>query len=179
MPDDDSPGTPGGAAGPWRSAQLLAGATLGAGLLTFLHVPAGAIVGAVLGSAAMNTARPGKPLGRRARIGGLVLLGSIAGVRLDQQSLAVLGTLLVPLVVGALLLLLLAALLGLALARWFGLDPVTALFACAPGGASEIALMAEDAGARTDVVLAVHLVRVLLVVLVVLPVLVLVLGSGS
>lgn len=179
IPDDDPTGAPGSSAGPWRSVQLLAGATAGAGALTLLQVPAGAIVGAVLGSAVLNNARPGKPLGRKVRVGGLVLLGSIAGVRLDAQSLGVLATLLLPLVVGALLLLGVSALLSLALVRWFGLDPVTAIFACAPGGAGEIATMAEDAGARTGVVLAVHLVRVLLVVLIVLPILVVVLGRWS
>jgi uncharacterized membrane protein AbrB (regulator of aidB expression) len=67
--------------------------------------------------------------------------------------------------------------LAIVLHRRYGVDPVTALLACAPGGVSEISVLADDHNARTGVVIAVHVVRVVTVVLVVLPLLVMVLGT--
>ena len=55
---------------------------------------------------------------------------------------------------------------------------MTALLACAPGGVSEMTMMAEDANARTEIVIAIHVVRVATVVLVALPFLLLLLGPS-
>lgn len=63
--------------------------------------------------------------------------------------------------------LLLAALGSMVYQRLAGLDPTTAWFAAAIGSASEIANMAQRHGARVDLVVSVHSLRVLLIVLVV------------
>jgi membrane AbrB-like protein len=156
---------------------LLAGAA-GALLLTWLRVPAGTLVGAVLGSAAVGglvKAEP-HPLQRWVRTAGLVLIGCVSGARLDAESLEMMG--LVALPVLAVVMVLLA--LNAALARWLvkrrQIDPTTAVLACAPGGLSELSVLAVKEGADVGTVTVIHLVRVLLVVLVVLPGLVFVLG---
>lgn len=161
-----------------RTLVLLASGSAGGALLTALQVPAGAIVGAVLGSAAVNGTVAGPPLAKPVRISGLIVLGCLAGARLDPDSLRRLAVLVVPLVVAAVLLLVLDGLLARLLHKRYGVDPVTALFACAPGGVSEVVVVAERAGAKLDVVVAIHLVRVLVVVLVALPALVLLLGPA-
>lgn len=51
-----------------------------------------------------------------------------------------------------------------ALARWGGADPATAWFAGAIGGASEMAVQGERAGASAELVAAAHGVRLMLVV---------------
>lgn len=156
---------------------LLAGAAGGL-LLTWLRVPAGTLVGAVLGSAAAGSLAKAEPhpLQRWVRTGGLVLIGCVSAARLDGESFAVMGRVALP-VLGAVLLLLV---LNAALARWLvrrrHLDPATAVLACAPGGISELAVLAVKEGADVGTVTVIHLVRVLLVVLVVLPGLVFVLG---
>ncbi len=53
---------------------------------------------------------------------------------------------------------------GWLLRRFGGLDPVTAFFSGAVGGASEMAIQAERQGARVEMVAAVHSLRVLIVV---------------
>lgn len=53
---------------------------------------------------------------------------------------------------------------GVVMRRISGISPVTAFFASVPGGASEMAVMAERAGARFDQVALCHSLRVLLVV---------------
>lgn len=185
-------------AAPLRRAALglLAGAAGGL-LLTWLRVPAGTLVGAVLGSAAAGSlargrrgrqeperasgperpSEPEHPLQRWARTGGLVLIGCVSAARMDRESFHMLGRVALP-VLGAVLLLLV---LDAALARWLikrrHIDPATAVLACAPGGLSELSVLAVKEGTDVGTVTVVHLLRVLLVVLVVLPLLVHVLGG--
>lgn len=162
---------------PRAAVGLVAGAAGGL-LLTWLRVPAGTLVGAVLGSAAAGhavNAQP-HPLQRRVRTAGLVLIGCVSAARLDGESLKTLGLVALPVLTGVVLLLALNA----ALARWLmkrhQLDPVTAVLACAPGGLSELSVLAVDKGADVGTVTVIHLLRVLLVVLVALPGLVLLLS---
>lgn len=184
---------------------LLAGGFGGAALLTLAHVPAGALIGAVLGSMSVNkltdlarrrsadppTEPPKEPptelatapaassrrLAPMVRIVGQALLGVMAGARLDAETLGLLAASIVPLVAAVIVLLGLT----MALARYLfirhGVDPVTAVMAAAPGGISELAVAAERQGAVMHVVLAFHLFRVLLVVLVVLPLVILALRT--
>ncbi|EHR53299.1 putative ammonia monooxygenase [Saccharomonospora marina XMU15] len=159
-----------------RLAQLLTGALAGAAVFSLLRIPAAVLVGSVVGSAVANRVRTAEfrhpAVGRGVRTVALVVLGSVAGARLDTTTLHRIGALALPLACGiALLLALEAGLAALLIAR-YRIDPVTALLSCAPGGVSEIALTGRDLGARMGVVLAVHMTRVLAVVLVVLPVLV-------
>ena len=145
--------------------------TAGALILTAVHMPAGGIIGAVLGSAAVSGVRgvPASP--KAARIAGLVLLGAAAGLRLDTTTLSQLGVVAMPLAIALVSLLAGHVLLAAALRRWFGLDAVTAILAAAPGGVSEIASIADEVGARAGVVTAIHVVRVIIVVVVMLPLL--------
>lgn len=187
-------------AAPLRRAALglLAGAAGGL-LLTWLRVPAGTLVGAVLGSAVAGSLTRGRngtrgqqgpdggrterpsgpehPLQRWARTGGLVLIGCVSAARMDRESFHMMGRVALP-VLGAVLLLLA---LNAVLARWLitrrHIDPATAVLACAPGGLSELSVLAVKEGADVGTVTVIHLLRVLLVVLVVLPLLVHALGG--
>lgn len=171
----DEPGRRPALAGAVAAVRLLAGGACGAALLTVLQVPAGSLVGAVVGSALANRLPPA-PAPRSPvtaiRVVGLVLLGCVAGARLDASTLRALAGLAVPLVVAVAALMLLNVALAAILIRWWAIDAPTAILTCAPGGVSEIALTAEQLGARLGVVLAVHAVRVIVVVLLVLPIVV-------
>lgn len=151
---------------------MFGGALCGAALFVAFRVPAGAMIGAVLGSAMVGTCVPGKQLPRPLLTVGLVLLGCTVGVQLDVdvfgQLLGILGWV----VVSVMVLLGVTLAVALLLTHRYRLDRTTALLACVPGGLSEISALAAESGARTGVVVAVHIVRVILVVLVILPVLV-------
>ena len=164
--------------GPRRELlMVLTGGVCGAAVLTLLGVPAGGIIGAVLGSAAVSV-RHERPRAQPAlRAIGLVLLGTAAGLRLDRHTLEVLAEVALPLLGAIAALLALNLVLAVVLHRRFGLDPVSALLAAAPGGVSEIAAMADEMNARLAMVVAIHVVRVVAVVLVALPILVHVLGT--
>jgi uncharacterized protein len=155
----------------------LGGGLAGATVLVLLQVPAGGIVGAVAGSAIASGVRGRRPPPRAVRVVGMVLLGCAAGVRLNVETLQTLLHLALPLLAAVAALLVLDVGLAVVLHRRYGVDPVTALLACAPGGVSEISVLADDNNARTGVVIAVHVVRVVTVVLIVLPLLVMVLGT--
>ena len=159
-----------------RSVVLLLFGAAGAGLLLFLHVPAGGILGAVLGAGLISIWRPGTPLTASYRIAGLLLLGILAGAGVTTAVLSTLAGVVLPLL--AAMLLLFGVTLGLALltARFTDIDRGTALFAFAPGGISEIVPMAAQYHVGFHQVLTVHLLRVLVVVLVGLPLLVHLLG---
>ena len=169
---EDPPGRrlPGG-------AHAVVGGFVGGSLLVLLNVPAGGIVGAVAGSAVASGFRGLPPPHYGVRVVGMVLLGCAAGVRLDLQTLETLVRLTVPLLVAVGLLLALDVALAAVLVRRYAVDPVTALLACAPGGVSEMAVLADEANARTGIVIAIHVVRVATVVLVALPLLILLLGQ--
>jgi membrane AbrB-like protein len=160
------------------AAVAISGGLVGATLLTLLHVPAGGIVGAVAGSAAASGVRGRPPPPYGVRVVGMMLLGCAAGVRLDMHTLETLLHLIVPLLVAVGLLLALDVALATLLVRRYSVDPVTALLACAPGGVSEMAILADEANARTGIVIAIHVVRVATVVLVALPLLLILLGPS-
>ena len=148
----------------------LAGGTAGGLLLLALSVPAGAIIGAVLGSAIMSAVR-GSTVSNRIRETGLLLLGAASALQVDAQTLSALHGLLVPLTVALAALIGVQLLLAYTLHRTLGWDPATAILASAPGGVGEITAIADTSGARSATVVSIHVVRVVFVVLVALPVL--------
>ena len=182
---------PSGTDGPRRRQVLLStlllleGGISGAILLTVLHVPAGALIGSVLGAMAVNKMsdslshrRSGlaarvhlRRLPGFVRVIGQVLLGVLAGARLNEETLMTLLRSLLPVIVAVVFILALSMLLARYLFTRHGVDPLTAVMSAAPGGISELAITAQRQGAVMHVVLAIHLFRVLIVVLLVLPIL--------
>ncbi|GAA2138059.1 hypothetical protein GCM10009844_05740 [Nocardioides koreensis] len=159
-----------------HTASLMAGAAVGAAALGLARVPAGVLIGSVLGSALVNRsplARQGPRAAPRAvRVCGLVLLGGAVATQVHAGTLGELLKIWVPLLAAVVLLLVADVLLAWLLVRRYRVDAVTAVLACAPGGFSAISGVADEMGARMGVVLAVHTVRILAVVLLVLPVLI-------
>lgn len=143
-------------------------AALGAYLGLRLGVPAGAFTGAMVGVGLLlavlgfPSVRAPAPLGQSLQI----MVGVLVGFRISRDSLASGARILPPA----------AALGGLFLASAVaaaamsvgltGVRPVTALFAAAPGGLTEMATIGASVGADGPAVAAVHLSRLLLVIFV-------------
>ena len=140
---------------------LLAG-TAGGYVAQLLKLPGGAALGAMLVAAAMNIALGGRAptLPKALDFGALVLVGVSIGASINREALSSVSQLIVP----ALIILVVFSLVGVALAavlqRYFGFDLMTALFATAPGGLSNMAMLAKDAGGNALFVALIHLVRV-------------------
>lgn len=143
-----------------------AAAILGAFVGHRLRVPAGSFTGAmvgvglllaVLGFPEVGTPRP---LNQMLQI----LVGVLVGLRISRDSLASGARTLFPAAVLAAVFLLSGVAAAGAAVALTGMSPVTALFAAAPGGLTEMATIGTGLGADGPAVAAVHLSRLLLVI---------------
>ncbi len=139
---------------------LLAGAA-GGYLAQLLKLPGGAALGAMVAVAAVNVS-----LGDRSAtvpkgldFAALVLVGVSVGVSITREELAGAANLIVPSLLILVVFSGVGVVLALTLQRFFGFDPITALFAAAPGGMANMAVLAKDAGGSGFSVALVHLVR--------------------
>ena len=158
-------------------AALVAGLAGGA-LFAWAGLPLAWLLGAMFATTLASLSGFALEVPPFVRLPVMVVLGVLIGASFTPDRLA--GILLwIP---SAALLLLYVPTVGFAsllyLRRTAGLAPVTAYFAAAPGGLSEMVLMSERSGADMRTVALVHTVRVLLIVSVA-PFLVAVLGGDG
>lgn len=155
---------------PWRTHDdlpvLIACGIVGGLLFFFLHIPGGAMLGAVVAVLAVKmlghveTDTPHLfQLGAQIAIGVMVGNMMTGGTLLEIRAMA-------PLMFGSTALLVVAGALG----AWFicrsaGLDAGSAILATSPGGLQAVVGMASDLGTNAPAVLAFHLVRLYTVLL--------------
>lgn len=160
------PGGPSGASAR-RFATALAIALAAGALFAWLHTPLPWLIGPLLACGLASTL--GAPLHSYAvsRNAGMWVIGTALGLYFTPEVVARLASLWWPIVLAVAW----AVALGIAgawpLRRFARLDPPTAFFAAAVGGASEMALQGERHGGRVEAIAASHSLRVLLVVMVV------------
>ncbi|MDP3047709.1 MAG: AbrB family transcriptional regulator [Chloroflexota bacterium] len=144
---------------------------VGAAIFVYLRVPAGAIVGSMAAVVLCRVSGLGlvkpPPL---LRLVALLGMGSYVGTGFSDQTLIQLREI----APAAVVVTVATVASGVALARvlrdWVGLDPATALLACAPAGVTQMAVVADEIGADVLVVTLFQLTR-LMVCVFVLPVL--------
>jgi membrane AbrB-like protein len=129
-----------------------------------LRVPAGALIGAMVGVAALNLADFSVPeLPDVVRFLSFAALGWLLGSQFTKETLTQLREAALPIavIVG----LLLAAAVGATFwLRAAGFDTSTAFLAASPGGISQMAAISAEVGANAPLVVTVHLVRIMAVV---------------
>nr|WP_281355204.1 AbrB family transcriptional regulator [Anaerotalea alkaliphila] len=166
-----------GCGGSWkRMAGTLAAASLGGVLLMGAGVPAGGLIGAVLGSGAFNMMTPGGCVPRNLRFWTQVGVGAMIGTRMSSDTLQQLSGLALPVLILTVGLLVMTLCLGLVIRRFSSMDLATALLCATPGGIQEIAMLSEDMSCDTASVLMMHTVR-LVSVIAIFPTLILVLTA--
>ncbi|MGP4017718.1 AbrB family transcriptional regulator [Saccharopolyspora sp. 5N708] len=124
------------------------------------NLPAGPLLGSLLAVATVNVFADGRlSVPRAVRIPGRILVGATIGSLATPALLHTLSAsigwaivLTVAVVCGSLL-------VGLWFARATGIDRRTALLGSCPGGMAEMVALAEESGARVDLVIGMHLVR--------------------
>lgn len=129
------------------------------GVGKYLNIPCGAIAFSMAGCAAFNVAtdRSYMPLNLRRFV--QMFAGALIGCSVGREQLLQmldLGWVTVIAIVSFLLLDLAA---GRVMMRLFHFDTTTALFACAPGGITDMALIAEEMGADSVKVAGMHIIR--------------------
>lgn len=144
-------------------ARSLAIAVSVAFLFERLGVPAGALIGAMVGVATLGLAgAPTSGPGSLLRFGAFVVIGWELGSQVTKETLVSVRQAAMPMLVVVGGLLIASGLLALVLRR-AGLDPVTAFLAASPGGLSQMAALSTEFGANAVLVSVVHLIRIITV----------------
>jgi len=139
--------------------------TLAVGLLggTVAHrckLPGGTIIGAIVAVAVLHVSMPGlEPLGPAFRTAAQIAIGCSIGVTLTRSPLRAVRTVLLPALLVIAVLLATSIGSAFAMAELTDLPLVTALFALAPGGASDMAAAALQLDADVGAIAAIHVVR--------------------
>ncbi len=136
-----------------------------------LKIPAGGLIGSLLAVLLFNTisgAYPEYPLEFRVVI--QMFAGLVIGCRFTRSDIRNLKLMLKPVVLLVLLLLLINLLFAFLMAQVSNVSLMTAFFACAPGGVSDLALVAADFGAEMEQVALLQLFRLVFVVIVFPPI---------
>ncbi|MFN0073012.1 MAG: AbrB family transcriptional regulator [Chloroflexota bacterium] len=154
-------------------------AAVGGLIAVWNHVPAGAMVGALIAVAATSLAT-----GRSAAIpknvsfAGRALLGTVIGSAMNRHTLEVLGSAIVPTIVISFALLGASVGIAMLVARIAKLDRATAICSFTPGGMGEMTSIAQELGADMRVVAALHVLRLVLILVIVPIAVLIVLGRG-
>ncbi|MGF1494484.1 MAG: AbrB family transcriptional regulator [Microcoleaceae cyanobacterium] len=136
----------------------------------FLGIPAGALVGSMLAVALFNIFGqievPSFPAEIRLffQLGVGILLGS----KFTAETFYSLKELWRPALLGAAITISAGLVSGILISRFLGIEELTAFLATSPGGLTDMSLVALDVGAKTSVVIVMHLTR-LISILIIIP----------
>lgn len=149
----------------WKNLLL----TLAVGLLTgaagkWLGIPGGAITFAMLGCAAfhISTGRGYMPLRLRQFI--QLFAGALIGCTVGRAEIWQIVELWDVVILAVVSFILLDVIAAMIIAKFTDMDLITALFSCAPGGLTDMALIAEDMGSDGLKVTGMHTIRLIGVV---------------
>lgn len=146
---------------------LIACGIAGGLLFSFLHIPGGAMLGAVVAVLAVKLlGHMESDTPRLFQLGAQIAIGVMVGNMMTGNTLLEIRAM-APMMFGSTVLLIVAGALG----AWFiyhsgRLDAGSAILATSPGGLQAVVGMASDLGSNAPAVLAFHLVRIYIVLLV-------------
>lgn len=144
----------------WLLATLAVGG-VGGFIGRKLKLPAGTMVGALATVILLNLLTGKAYFPAQARVVVQILGGALIGTRLHKKDVPELRRVLLPSLVLVVSMLIMNLTVGALLWKAGGLDVNTALFAAAPGGVSDMGIIAEDLGANMGQVSLLQLVRVI------------------
>lgn len=136
-------------------------AALGGGALLRAKVPAGMLIGAILGACCLNLAGGSAYMYPQARVLAQTLTGAYIGCTVTRKDLRRLPGMIGPYLMVMASLLALNLCVGIFLYWATDHDLLTCLFCTAPGGLSDMPLIAADMGADGSMVAVMQLIRTL------------------
>jgi membrane AbrB-like protein len=142
---------------------LLVG-TAGGLLGYFLRIPAGTMLGAMVAVGIYNVIGSQAYMPAVFRVAAQIILGCMLGMSINRGTLGELKLLAAPALVVVVSVMLFCLGMGFILHKFFGLDLATAFFGCAPGGMSEMSILALTTGADGPKVALLQLIRMLSIV---------------
>lgn len=139
----------------------LAVAVTGAVIMEAVRMPAGALVGAMVGVAVLKlTTGVAADVPPPIHFAVYVMLGWVIGQSMQREALAALGNAAFAMLGSIVALILFGVLLAVILSRLGVVDSATAFLAACPGGLSQMAALGSAVGANVPLVIGVHLVRI-------------------
>ena len=117
-----------------------------------IKIPAGGMIGAMIGVALLNLVTGQAYMYSILRTAVQVCLGTMSGYRVGQRELKTMGKLIVPIICMLLICLILNVVFGVIIVKTTALDIGTSLLAITPGGATDMVFVAADIGADTVMV---------------------------
>ena len=133
--------------------------------LLWLGVPAGAMIGAMLGSAIFNVTTEKAYFPIRLRPVFQVFAGAFIGVQMDRESFFALGGILLPVLLMCVFVIIFTLITAFLVCKLAKLDFATALLASTPGGLMEISLLADDLEADAPKVAVLQTARLMIVII--------------
>ena len=130
-----------------------------------LGIPAGTFMGAMAAVALFNILTGNAVIPAQLKILAQIILGGIIGTGLSMAVLRGFRTLIIPVAIFVTLLFVFSIFSAFILSKITGMDFVTALFSCSPGGLSEMTIIADSYNANVPYVAIIHLSRILSVVI--------------
>lgn len=130
-----------------------------------IGIPAGALIFSMLGVSLQNIFTNTAYMPFRLKQFAQVCAGALIGESVSRESVIELRHAIIPAIILMVGLFTIILLLAFLLYKTADLDFTTALFSCAPGGASDLALIAEEFGANTPKVSIIQTMRVVCVVI--------------
>ena len=130
-----------------------------------LRVPAGALFGAMVFTAAYNLLTGAGYVPEHVNTTLQIIIGAIIGLNFNMQMIRGLKPIMFAAVIMVIGMLILSLLLGYLISKLTGMDLITALFSTSPGGLSNIVLISEAYGAQAHIVALLHIFRLISVVI--------------
>ncbi len=137
-------------------------AGVGAGLGIALRLPAGALLGSLIAGAALNVTGVAQPVLPQWLLAiSYAVVGWRIGLSFTRDTLRVAGKAMPRILLSVALLIAFCGGIAAALARWWGVDPVTAYLATSPGGMDSVAIIAASSPVDVPFVMALQVMRFL------------------
>ncbi len=140
-------------------------ATLGGFVGKQLRIPAGGLIGSLVFVSVLNIASPIVTYPAQMRILVQIISGVLVGSRFTKNDVLRLKAMMLPAGILSCLLLVITVLFAFLMDYCTSVDLTTAFFSCAPGGVSDLALIASDLGANPEQVALLQLGRFAFVLL--------------
>ncbi len=135
-----------------------------------IRIPAGALIGSLLAAMVFNAIYPVIPTyPKDLRLGIQILSGMVIGTRFTQADIKTLKTMILPVLILVVMLLTINMGFAYLMSSVTTLSFMTSFFACAPGGVSDLALVAADFGATMEHVALLQLFRLISVIIIFPP----------
>jgi hypothetical protein len=129
-----------------------------------LGVPGGTIAFSMIGAAVYNIVSGKGYMPLRLRRFVQFFAGALTGCTVGREQVLQMVQLYQVVILAVVSFIALDLVAGWLIARWTDMDLISALFACAPGGLTDMALIAEDMGADSVKVAGMHMLRLVSVI---------------